>query len=430
MGTGGGDYVISPNPSPNGRVYQWVAPDQTTGTKSGNFAPVLPLQPPQQKQMLTAGIQYKLKNNGILMAETGLSRNDLNRYSPVDDNDNFGAALKVNVSQPIPLGVKWTLTPFGGYESSGVNFRVLDPYRNPEFVRDWNLPQTITTSHEQLPTMGLRIGTSRKVFMQYQYDGLFRTGVYNGNRHSGQLNIDSSGWKINTLVSLLDAKDFLNTTKFIRPSFTVERVVLKKVTGDWGRLILKTAMKYATREVIPYDSIALFKTGIPHISGIIQRQRHVQLGFHQERPKLVSGNQFVLSEKVQEWNLIGHFHQLENLKLDYTVRHRDAEPLLQDAGNRSINLLGRLDLRADLIKKAIKYSAGYEIGNGQEPKAEFKYVKVPKGDGIYIWVDDGDGVEEVNEFEQAPFSDQGNTLSLVYLIMNLFAHGHYIFNNL
>ncbi len=413
VGTGGGDYVISPNPSPNGRVYQWVAPDQTTGDKNGNFAPVLPLQPPQQKQMLTAGIQYKLKNNGLVSAETGLSRNDLNRYSAIDDTDNFGAAVKVNVSQPIPLGVTWTLTPFGGYESSGVNFRVLDPYRNPEFVRDWNLPQTITTSHEQLPTLGLRIGTSRKVFMQYQYDGLFRTGVYNGNRHSGQLNIDSSGWKVNALVSMLDAKDFLNTTKFIRPSFSIERVVLKE--GDWrlGTTFFedRNEVRDKSNDSLRFNSFIQNRYSA-YIRNNPEAKTHVQLGFHQERPKLVSGNKFVLSEKVREWNLIGHFHQLENLKLDYTVRHRDAEPLLQDAGNRSINLLGRLDLRADLIKKAIKYSAGYEIGNGQEPKAEYKYVKVPKGEGIYIWVDDGDGVEEVNEFEQAPFADQGEYIKL------------------
>ncbi len=413
VGVGGGDYIISPNPSPNGRVYQWVAPDETTGDKSGNFSPLLPLQPPQQKQMLTAGVQYKLKHNGLVSAETGLSRNDLNRYSPIDDNDNFGAAIKVNITQPVPLGIKWTLTPFGGYESSGASFRVLDPYRNPEFVRDWNLPQTITTSHEQLPTMGLRIGTSRKFFLQYQYDGLFRTGVYNGNRHSGQLNIDSSGWKINGLVSLLEAKDFLNTTKFVRPSFTVERVVLKE--GDWR---LGTSYFEDRNEVRDKGNDSLrFNSFIQNrFSAYIRNNpealTHLQLGFHQERPKLVSGNQFVLSEKVSEWNLSGHFHQLENLKLDYTVRHRDAEPLLQDAGNRNINLLGRLDLRADLIKKAIKYSAGYEIGNGQEPKAEFKYIKVPKGEGIYIWVDDGDGVEEVNEFEQAPFADQGEYIKL------------------
>jgi hypothetical protein len=90
--------VISSDPNPNGRVYQWVSPDPITGDKKGNFAPIIPLPAPQQKQMLTAGSEFQWNKNGRVFVELGLNRHDLNRYSDLDDDNNIGAAVKVNIS--------------------------------------------------------------------------------------------------------------------------------------------------------------------------------------------------------------------------------------------------------------------------------------------------------------------------------------------
>lgn len=413
VGPGNGDYIISPNPSPNGRVYQWVARDEVTGKSRGNYAPVLPLQPPQQRQMLTAGGTYKLSENGLIQAEAGLSRHDLNRYSPRDDDDNFGVAVKVTITQPVQLKNGWLLTPFAGYEGNGKNFRFLDPYRNPEFARDWNLPVTLVPVQEQQTSAGLRIGKSRNFYSVYKYDGLFRTGNYNGNRHTGQIYIDTSGWKIDAVLSSLYAQDNINLTQFFRPSFTIERVIAKE--GDWRIGTTFFEDRNSVRDVFT-DTLKLNSFIQNRYSAFIKNDPlslvFFQLGYHHEEPKIARKNQFIISEKVNEWNLGGHLHQWENLKIDYIVRHRDAEPLTDITGNRNISLLGRVDLRTDLFKKALKCSAGYELGNGQEPKAEYKYVKVQKGEGLYIWVDDGDGVEEINEFELAPFADQGEYIKL------------------
>ena len=35
-----------------------------------------------------------------------------------------------------------------------------------------------------------------------------------------------------------------------------------------------------------------------------------------------------------------------------------------------------------------------------------------KGEGFYIWIDDGDGIEEIHEFESAPFADEGEYIKL------------------
>lgn len=47
-GEGKGDYRISTNPSPNGRVYEWIAPDPVSGKRFGNYDPNIPLTAPQK----------------------------------------------------------------------------------------------------------------------------------------------------------------------------------------------------------------------------------------------------------------------------------------------------------------------------------------------------------------------------------------------
>lgn len=49
------------------------------------------------------------------------------------------------------------------------------------------------------------------------------------------------------------------------------------------------------------------------------------------------------------------------------------------------------------------------MGSGVEPQREFQYVKVSDGMGIYKWTDyNGDGIEQIDEFEVAEFIDQAN----------------------
>lgn len=51
----------------------------------------------------------------------------------------------------------------------------------------------------------------------------------------------------------------------------------------------------------------------------------------------------------------------------------------------------------------------YELGSGMEPQREFEYVKVTDGMGIYKWTDyNGDGLEQLDEFEIAEYQDEAN----------------------
>ena len=417
VGQGSGDYIISNNPSPNGRVYEWIAPDSTTGARNGNFSPIIPLYAPQQKQMMTAGGAYQWSKNGKVSAEFGVSRQDLNRYSELDDDDNIGGAVKVTIADVYPLDKSWSLSPILSYESTGSQFRIIDPYRNPEFARDWSLAPDASTGQEQLPSLSLRIGKGKSISSYYKYEGLFRSGLYNGNRHTGRILIDTSGWKLDAAVGVMNGKDAVNKSEFFRPNLILERVVRK--SGDW-RLGVKYFQDH--NEVRNNISDALSPSSFVdnelsfYLKNDPEENTYFFMSYNLERPKLPFNNLLTLSEKVIEWNFGGHLYQLKDFKMDYTLKHRNVEPLLTAPGTKVQNLLGRIDMRADVWRKAFKWSLGYELGNGQEPKAEYTYIKVQKGEGNYIWIDNGNGIEEINEFELAPFPDQGEYLR--FLVFN------------
>jgi hypothetical protein len=55
----------------------------------------------------------------------------------------------------------------------------------------------------------------------------------------------------------------------------------------------------------------------------------------------------------------------------------------------------------------IQGTSSYETNSGTLPQQEFTYLEVPTGQGVYTWNDyNTNGVQELQEFEVAPFIDQ------------------------
>ncbi|HSG67260.1 MAG TPA: hypothetical protein VK994_01040, partial [Bacteroidales bacterium] len=100
-------------------------------------------------------------------------------------------------------------------------------------------------------------------------------------------------------------------------------------------------------------------------------------------------------------------------RISLTVTYRRLEirdSTITDAEPERV-IVGRVEYFLRLFKGAITFNTYYEVGSGLEQKQSFSYLKVPSGEGVYTWIDyNGDGVEQLNEFEVAPFKDQANYL--------------------
>jgi hypothetical protein len=108
-------------------------------------------------------------------------------------------------------------------------------------------------------------------------------------------------------------------------------------------------------------------------------------------------------------NMLFNKNPANRLSLTLTYRNLEIkDSALTDAEPEKV-IVGRVEYFLKLFKGAISFNTYYEVGSGLEQKQSFSYLKVPSGEGVYTWIDyNGDGIEQLNEFELAAYKDQAN----------------------
>ncbi len=70
-------------------------------------------------------------------------------------------------------------------------------------------------------------------------------------------------------------------------------------------------------------------------------------------------------------------------------------------------LNSRLLFSKNIWKQLLRFNTVFEVNSGVVPQQGFTFVAVDEGQGYYTWIDyNGNGVQELNEFEIAQFQDQ------------------------
>ncbi|MBQ9438151.1 MAG: hypothetical protein IJU50_07435, partial [Lachnospiraceae bacterium] len=87
MGAQKGNYRLVSSTA-NGRVFEWVAPED--GVPQGEYEPVLLLTAPSSQQMATIGLDFSARKNTRIQTEFALSHFDQNTFSKNDRNDDVG----------------------------------------------------------------------------------------------------------------------------------------------------------------------------------------------------------------------------------------------------------------------------------------------------------------------------------------------------
>lgn len=421
---GQGNYIrLSPAEiAANGRVYAWVAPDSLTGLPQGNFISARRLVSPKRQQLYTLGGTYQVAKNTQLQAELGMSNYDPNRFSSLDSGDNLGFSGYVGLKQDFDLGKKekgWRLETDFNYEGVQDRFRSLNPYRNAEFTRDWNIDNTIR-ANEHIGKASFDLKKRELGNLEYEFSTFIRDSFYLGQKHFAGLKINKKGFEIDASGSLLETETALENTRFFRPkarlSKTFEKLNNWKIGGYGER---EKNERYAGEDnfLSPtsffYDLYRVF----------LESPSSANLGFgvqySQRYDYAPVEREFKTNTIADELNLNGNWNAKNkkeakyrwNSRLKWNLTYRELEIIDSLLTNQEAKetYLGRTDYTLTLFSGAIRSNTTYEIGSGQEPKIEYVYLEVPAGEGVYSWNDyNADGVLQINEFEVAIFQDQAN----------------------
>ena len=215
VGPNKGDYD-QVNSSANGRVFQWVAPEN--GEPRGNYAPITRLVTPESKQMWVAGNQYRLTSRMTVEAEVAISRYDPNTFSTLDRDDNMGVGITSRVSRQDTLGKAQSILirSWLGQRLTSNHFQAIERFRSVEFDRDWNLQQEQVTQTENYVNSGFQLTGKDSLTAGYEVEMLNFGSRYSGWRHhtNGEVPLRASSLRWNG--SLLTSDNPLMETGFLR----------------------------------------------------------------------------------------------------------------------------------------------------------------------------------------------------------------------
>ncbi len=396
VGLGNGDYIIDDMAFANGRVYKYVGPSE------GNFLPIIQLIAPEQSQMISVAADYKFSKNWTVGSELSLTNTDLNRFSDVDNGDNqgLGGHFKIQHQLNPEKTSRWNILSYGEIETVSRNFVPLNPYRNQEFNRDWNVDRD-TKSRENILKMGSIFNYGSRAKIGYNLNSFTRDD-YEGWRHLIDGTYLDSTYQATANLSLVSTSSSFEKTEFVRPTVEASRKIPfgESQIGLFYQAERNERRDASTDELKPtsfaFNRLNLFLKN-PESSTfhyLISGNRRVDdLPFQDSLIRANSANEFVLNTQIK-------LSSRSNLRTNFTYRDLNvANTELTEETPRE-TYLGQVDLNLNILDGGIRSQTSYLIQSGQELKQEFEYVQVEQGQGNFIWVDyNMDSLRQQNEFE-------------------------------
>lgn len=405
FGSANGDYIIDTEANANGRVYKYV------GENEGNYAPFIELEAPEKKFVSSFATKYSIKDSSHIYLETSLSNNDLNRFSSLDNEDNVGLAhyLEFVNKSPFLDSSYWLTTQFF-VEKANKNYRALNPYRGPEFARDWNLENAFSTENQLLISGNIGIEKERNK-LTYGLKRFSESSVYNGTIHKIQFKGELKNFKVNAIGNWMAADNSIEEIVFNRPRLEIQRSLFnnKWTIGTYfeKEKNLRNNITSNTLNPISFDYL-LSRYYLKYNSS---EKLKFELAFFERDDKRVINSELLNVTTSSNIEFGGSWTQSTSSQLDWKLIYRDYKVeenyLENDDPNKSF--IGTLDHKLNLFKRGITINSYFESNSGQEPKIEFQFIEVQRGEGSYLWNDyNQDSIQQINEFEISPFSDQAS----------------------
>ncbi|RNC87839.1 MAG: hypothetical protein ED556_01220 [Winogradskyella sp.] len=423
VGDNQGNYVLS-NDNTIANIYEYVAP--VNGVPQGNFEPIIQLIAPERLQIATLNGTYNPTEKTDVFFELAGSKNDLNLFSSIDDDDNDGFAGKLKINQKlIKKDSTWNLSALADVDYLQDNFRTVQRLYRPEFARDWNLDNSnasqgnVSLGTQFLVNSGLQVFHHKKGRIAYNFEHLNYSEAFNGNRHNLIANLRLGNFTIFSQSSTLQSDATVNTSKFTR---SFNRVVYGKKNKWAGAKIALEDNEQTEKATGNLTALSQKFTSYEAFVGVGDSTKvFVELGaIHRRNDSLRNNTSTPLSTgSVERVNTSNTYYlksrliqnKTSNLQLFINYRTLKAE---DDLSQDEQSLNSRLNYSQRLFNNILILNTSYETNSGTLPQQDFTFVEVEAGQGNFTWIDyNNNGVQELGEFETAQFADQGNYIRVL-----------------
>ncbi len=416
VGNGSGNYILSQSAA-NGRVFQWVAPQN--GVKQGNYEPVTLLISPKRMQMLSVGVDVLAIKNSTLSVELAQSNYDKNLFSSLDKSNDVGYGFKLNGSNMIPLESKqqnfWNVKTEYSYEYVDQNFRYIERYRNVEFDRTWNRQlnnqqKTDTGYKENIFLAKTSINKSSIGTVYYQIGYYDRASAFNGLQSFAGTNLRFGKNSLITEAEWISSKDK-----------TVSQLLSNDVNRykiDYNRKLffLITGVKYETEKSSfrrANDSLLngsfLYNQTTFYLRNADSTSLKYKIDYSQREDFLPSNSTFFNASTGRNLNGGIEWMQKNNNRLSGSFTYRDFS--VKDTNFTKLKpeqtILSRIEYDYRFFKRVFSANTYFQLGSGNELRRDYQFLEVPVGQGIYVWKDfNDDGKQQLNEFVAASFLEK------------------------
>lgn len=405
LGPNKGNYIPGKNAN-NVRVYQWVAP--LNGVPQGSYEPLVLLVTPKSQLLFTFGAAYKIDSKTNIKAEMGMSNYDRNLFSPLGKKENKGYAANLQLTRTDSFKHQFLFKNSVNYEYKSSNFQQIEPYRNVEFARDWNIGTQLNFTEHIARYQTELLDIKHNITAGYKFSTFIRQQQYKGFENWLTFGTNYKNLKITADARVLTTQDTLYKSTFLRPAFNATYSIAKVHGLGFGVGFFQENNVFKKRATNELQSNSFRNNNLSFRFFMPDSARwNFVLEYKYRKDIEVRNAAFKDSTTAHTVEFKGSANQLKNQTFNWTFTYRNlsvADTTIQQKPEQTF--LGRTEYGARIKKGTVRLNFIYELGGGRERVRQFTYVQVPSGQGYYKWIDQNqNGIQELNEFVPSQFND-------------------------
>lgn len=397
VGQNQGDYILESSAA-IGKIYRYIEP--INGIKQGDYAPLIRLNAPTKHIVWATGMGYKPNNNNEINLEWVISNRDANLFSTIDNHENKGQAMQLQIQKKIPSAWQWTLKAHSQFVQE--RFSPIERLNNIEFQRDWDISDI--EGNRLLSGIEIAANPKENQSLLYKFEHLNFNKKYNGFRNSLQFHWQTYLLQNSINTQWTEGETETKNTRIIR-SNTLHQ--LQK--GKWKTGIKTDIEVYKTqnKQDFSYNERSMqYLQAQAFINKGDSAKTHIETGYILRRNDSLYQHKLQPSSIAHNWYTQAVPIKNKQTTLQLYVNYRQTKHLYHKLPNEhTIN--SRIQYHTRWFNEALHWQTLYETSSGNVALQEFTYIQVEPGLGTHQWIDyNGNQIQELEEFEPATYPDQ------------------------